>query len=49
MDYTTAFSWITDNSTREQRNYFESLTDESEAIEYAESIGAYDPLDEFDD
>ncbi|NGM63532.1 hypothetical protein G5B30_16605 [Sphingobacterium sp. SGG-5] len=46
MDYNTAYLWMQDNASRDEWNIFVSITIEDEAIDYAQALGAYDPLDE---
>lgn len=46
MDYTAAFSWMSDNASDDEYGVFMSITSEDEAIEFAESCGATDSLED---
>lgn len=46
MDYTTAYSWMLDNASDQDFGFFSEIRSEEEAIEYAESLGAYDTLED---
>lgn len=45
MDYTTAYNWMQDNASDQDFGNFLKIGSEEDAIEYAESLGAYDALE----